>query len=372
MNKIIIIIILISLFSCNDSSTDQNTEKVITNVKNIKNFPYEQTLQGEKILTDQFYKNGSIAVLDTLLLIGIYEDTVKYNIYGVNSLQHLGTLGTVGDAPDDWNVVFHVNQHEVNQDGIMLWFADVIKGQSFKVNLSKVIQAKSPKPIIEKTIDIKANIFPFNQLIYINDEKVIGNLGINEVDGGRIKSFNPQTQEIIKKVGLFPKIKNSQGIPSPVFYNFYFADFAKHPSKDVFVQSMSVFNRIDIFDTNLDLINSIVSGENWDDDYFDAKEMDIMGDPLKDKIDGYSTMSVTKDFIYAVSANKKKNVDGEVKESQIKVFDWEGNPKCLISVPDDLFSISVDAKEEYLYAIDFNNEKVLRYNIKKLTKEWKK
>ncbi|MDX2306581.1 MAG: BF3164 family lipoprotein [Microscillaceae bacterium] len=370
MNKKLLIFgILFFMFSCDDSSTDQNTDQIITIVKN---FPCEQNLQGEKILADQFYENGSIDVLDTLLLIGIYKDTVKYNIYGVNSLQHLGTLGVVGDGPDEWNAIFHVNQYEVNQHGIMLWCADVLKGLLLKVNLSKVIQAKSPKPIIEKTMNIKADIFPFNQLIYVNDEKVIGNLGYDEVNGGRIKSFNPQKQELIKKVEFFPKIKNAQIIPPMVLYNFYFAGFKKHPSKELFVQSMSLFNRIDIFDANLELIKSIVSGENWDDNYYDAKKMDIMGAPLKGITDGYSDLSVTKNFIFAALENKKMNAAGEVKESQIKVFDWEGNPKCLIRVPDDLFAISVDAKEEYLYANDFNHEKILRYNIKKLAKEWKK
>jgi hypothetical protein len=357
------------LLSCEKSTEEKTTAAVIQ----VDDFPENINLQGEQILT-QVNKNAFITVLDTLLLMTNYDgkDSTLYDIYGKSSEQYLGAVGTKGDGPQEWRVVFNNEVYEVGKEGVTTWFYEMLRGFLVQVNLNKVIAAKSPVPIIEKKITINSKVFPFNHLFYINDTKIIGNPSFgDEIDRVRIKSYNPQTQEV-KKSDLFPRIKNAKVIPSQVLYNFYFTSFKKHPTKNLFVQAMSVMNRIDIFDEDLNLLRSIVSGKSWQDDFLDAKKIDVATDYMKDIEDGYGTATVSEDFIFALVANKKKSaITGEVQKSFIKVFDWEGQPKCLIEVNDDLINISFDRRDGYLYAADFNNEKFLRYDLKKLLASWK-
>ena len=49
--------------------------------------------------------------------------------------------------------------------------------------------------------------------------------------------------------------------------------------------------------------------------------------------------------------------------SQVRVFNWEGSLVRVIQLPDDLMSIAVDEKTQMMYGVDFNNEKILKYNI---------
>jgi hypothetical protein len=357
---------LFFLLSCEQPKEPHN-DKVIF----IDEFPSKVLLAGELILKEDSAKNGGIYVIDSLLLISIYKDTVFYNIYGKGSQKKIGTLGVKGNGPNEWQVSFYNSQYIDTKQGILLWFMEEERGEMRLVNLSKVIEAKHPLPILEKLISINSKKFPFNFLFYINEEKIIGDGGYFDEDRVRIKSYNPQSQEI-KKSKLFPRIKNIKELPSPVLYNFYHTQFRKHPTKNLFVQAMSVMNRIDIFDEDLNLLRSMVSGKNWQDDFFDAKKIDVETDFMKDIRDGYASATVSEDFIFALVANKKKSaVTGEVQKSFIKVFDWEGQPKCLLEVNEDLFSISIDDREGYLYATAPTQEKILRYDLKKLLALWK-
>lgn len=372
MNTKIILFFVLSVYSISCSEQNKQDSDTIDNLVVITDFPSKQSLKGKVILENNYEKNSSIFVADTLLIIGMYHDSLTYNVYHTNSLKHLGALGKQGEGPNDWHISYLTGQYDITSKGIMVWVSEPIKGILSKVNVSKVIQSKSPKPVVEHSIKIDNNIFPFNEVFFVNDEKIIANSGYDDIDRVRIKSYNTKSKKI-RKSDLFPKIKNAKYFPAPVLYNYYHTFFEKHPSENLFVQAMYVMNRIDIFDENLNLVKSIVGGENWKDDYFDAQKIDIETDFMKDIKQGYSDLAVTNHFIFALDINKKLSAStGLVQQSFIKVFDWEGNPKCLLEVPNDLFSITVDHRKGYLYAIDIENEKILRYDIKKLLKAWAK
>ena len=359
-------LLLVLFFGCN-KTTDKS--KIVI----IDNFKCNTFVKGEQILKDNFDSNFSISSVDSLLLLKQQGKDIHYTIYNSKDLKYLGSLGVRGEGPNEWNVVFHNKQFEIDDNGIKLWFSRQRKGFLSQVNISKVIENKSPYPVVEKNLKINTNLFPFSHIIYLNSDKVIGNSGYYDVERVRLKSYNPKTRITEQRTELFPKIKNSNILPSPALYNLYFGQLQKHPSKDLFINAMRIFNRIDIFDEDLNLIKSIVSGDNWKDDYYDAAKIDVTTDYMADKVQGYGNLSVTENFILALETGKKRNaLTNDVEESYVRVFDLEGKSLCRLSFHQDLFSIDLNEKSGFLYATDIQNEKVLQFNLEELIEKWKK
>lgn len=238
--------------------------------------------------------------------------------------------------------------------------------------MTKTLASSSANPVIENSTRINMREFPFFQLFKGNNNKLYATSWIYEVNRVRLKSYIPSSKTIQKST-LFPKINNSNHLPSEVMNSLYSGSFSKHPTKDIFVHAMFMFNRIDVFDENLNVIKSIVDGENWRDGFFDGKEMDISRDYLSPIVDGYNGLTVSENFIFALEAKENIGTEEEKEnESFIRVFNWDGKPLAYFEIPHDLSSIDIDESNGYLYATDYQHELVLRFNISNQIKEWLK
>jgi len=362
------IVLFLLLCACVSYNEEERTAKKVS----FKDFGPVEKILGESIIQNDYNINRQVYVMDTLLLLMTQSGKYFFNVYHKNTLEYQGSFGVRGEGPEEWRMIYFTGQFEIATSGISIWISEYHRGFVSKVNITKTLKNLSPYPVIEQTININGKTFPFLDMIYVNDEKLISKCWIYEQGYVRIKLFDPKSNKV-KKSELFPKIKNVERLSADMINNIYTATLSKHPSKNLFVQATYIFDRIDIFDEDLDLVRSIVDGNNWRDDYYDAKEIDIESDFISDKVEGYNNISLTERFIFAIDAKNKINqVDGSVVGKIIKVFDWEGNPVCLMKTTDNIFGISVDEEEGFLYATDMENEKVLRYNLKDLMKQWKK
>ncbi|UAM98051.1 TolB-like 6-bladed beta-propeller domain-containing protein [Polaribacter litorisediminis] len=364
MKKIIIITCFIFI------NCKTNIDKEIVKISK-DDFPKTEKISGEIILKEDYNRNYSIKVFENILLIRLSDSPNYYSVYNKYTFEYLGSIGVKGEAGNEWITMYDSGQLEKTESGICLWVHRYQKGFFAQVNITKTLATKKPIPIYEKIINIDAKSFPFFNLFYLEDNlNIIGNCWLTDQNQVRIKSYDINTKKI-KKSELFPKIKNLEKLPIQVVKSLYSSGFKKHPTKNIFFQAMYMFDRIDIFDENLNLKKSIVGGENWKDNYYDAREINPASNFLEGKVNGYAGISASESYIIAVDVNKKKsNIDNTVKESYIKIFDWEGKPICRLKSTDDLFSISLDEKEGILYATDINNEKVLRYDINKIMEKW--
>lgn len=373
MKKTFFLVVLsASLFACSYSSKEEQTTESEPKVIRADNFSMMSNLTGEQILDSYHHNHLGIDVTDSLLVLTVLKDTVHHYVYGKHSLQKLGAVGAVGKGPQEWAYVFHSNQYVKEADGIHLWFYRFDQGDLMKVNLTKTLATGSAKPVITERIEIEAKKFPFIHLFYVNDEKIIGTSGYFETERVRLKSYNPQTGEV-QKSGLFPTIANANKLRAESTYNIYNGRIRKHPSKNLYVQAMGLFNRIDFFDENLNLLRSAVAGKNWDNNYLDGANELLINNVTTEFEDGYGETAVGESFIYAVDIPKiKSERSGRVETTQIKVFNWNAEPQCILYVTGDISGLAVDEAEGYLYTVDHKNEKVIRYNIKMQLEKWKK
>lgn len=365
-NIIYTIFLSIILISCN--KTAQKNIKLIAN----SDFLNIEKISGEVILKNDHNKNRNISIIDSLLLLGISIGSGNhfYTVYNKNSLTEIGKIGVKGNGPNEWKYLRDNNQFEKSSSGISIWTNSFEKGFLYKLNITKTLKSGKPNPVIDERISIDSKIFPFLSLFYVNNRKVVGNSWFNDPEQVRIQSYDPITKSI-KKSNLFPIMKNQGLLPAEVINSLYSTRFTKHPSKNMFAQAMYMFNRIDVFDENLKLVYSIVDGNNWEDNYYDEKEIDPESNYFEGKTMGYDGITSTNNFLIAVDYKRKRsNIDNSILESHIKIFNWEGSPICLLKITDDIYSAFLDEDEGMLYGIDENNEKILRYNIKNLIKKW--
>lgn len=338
-----------------------------------KNFPKIVKIKGEEILTNDYNHHHHIFIINDYLLTLVNSGDFQYHVFDKKSQKYLGPVGIRGEGPNEWEIPqTTLGQFENTKDGVMIWNFDFLRGNFNKINLTKTIASKSAKPIIQNTTRINMREFPFFQLFQGKNGRIYASSWIYEVNRVRLKSFNP-TDKTIKRSELFPKIKNTNHLPSEVLNSLYGGSFDKHPSQDKFVQAMFMFNRIDIFDENLNVTKSIVDGLNWQDGFYDGKEIDPTKNFLRPRIDGFDGLAVGENFIFAVEADKFiENQKAYENKSFIRVYNWEGKPLAYLEVDNSLSSIDVDEANGFIYATDYENELVLRFNISHLIKEWKK
>ncbi|GMQ31335.1 BF3164 family lipoprotein [Algoriphagus confluentis] len=335
-------------------------------------FPQQLRLKGEAILDDDFNHHHMIYVNDTILLTTANSGKYHYHVFHKTKLNYLGSIGVRGEGPGEWEIPSTTaGQFEKGRDGIKVWHFDYLRGNFELINITKTINSKSPTPIVDRRLRIDARSFPFYQLFMGSNQRIYTNAWIYEQNRGRIKYIDLKTNKI-QKSDLFPKIADIEHLPTEVINSLYGAPFDKHPNKDVFVQAMFMFNRIDFFDANLNLTNSIVDGDNWKDNFYNGRDIKVNENFLRPRINGYDGLSVGEKFVFVLEAKKNVGTD-QFKENQsfIRVFTLDGKPLSYIEILHDLSSIDYDESSGVLYATDYSHELVLRFDLARQSAEWK-
>jgi len=354
------ILLFLILIACQDQVEDQEYNETKITLPD-----FESVKLGGKIInlnsSVQFF---DINTIDTLLLLGTSSKHKEYfKAYSLNNYDYLGSIGTRGEAPGQWKFARVEGGLMKDDEHFSIWISDDLAGYLKKINLSKSLTDKANTPTYSEHINVNSNLFPFNS-VYKVDNYLIGDTGYEDESYSRFKKMNMETNDI-KHVPFFPKLKNFQSLPSPVLYSIYVGAFEKHPNKNLFVSTPSTFNRIDFLDDNLDVYKTIVDGENWKDNYYDAKEIDIASDQTYEMQDGHFSTSVTKNYIFTRYRNISKELDGRQnkEEAMIKVFDWEGNPIKLLYLDCDAFTFSYNEMLKTLFVVDIENEQILTYDL---------
>jgi len=333
----------------------------------VKKFKKTFHLKGQEIIK---HDNSAIAIysVDSLLFASSSGTENHFKIYSKNSFELLGSLGVKGDDPNAWLFAFYTNQFTKENDGIKVWLSSPVKGKFMKINLTENVKSKSPIPVIEKYIPLDIKKFTFNNSVFVSDSLVFGNSGYFDIDRVRIKKYNIFSNQVLKSE-LFPKTLNSNLFSSDEMNKLYRGQIKKHPSKNLFVSALRFFDRVDIFDENLNNKLSIIGKGLNKNNELDISKLNIKdGEPFNELNYYNFDFDLSQKYIYVLYYNQIYKNYGQTKPTEIRVFDWNGNSKFLLKVDDYLMNISVDEKNGHIYGVDFFNEKILRYDIKKIIK----
>jgi len=359
MNKTCLFIIVSFLILACQSEKENYIIKVSKN-----DFKKSLKIVGNEILKEDFNLNREIFVVDSLIILKTGSGKNYFNVYNKESFELLGSVGIRGEGPDEWQVINFTGQFDITNEGeIGMWVSNFKKGFIYKVNINETLRKKNPEPVIDKNFRIDGRRYPFFNPFYVSGETFVSKSWITEDEFVRIKSFEFSTGTV-KKSGLFPVIQNIENLPVEVINTIYTSSFKKHPKKEIFGQALYFFNRIDIFDKDLKTLISIVDGETWKDFHYDAANIDFESDFLSDFQQFYSGLFLSQKYIYVLTAGEKDKSGSK----HFRIFDYSGNPIVILNVSDEIYSFSVDENDDFLYAIDRENEKILRYSLKNILK----
>jgi len=359
MKKIFLIVtVFISFLSCKKEhpALKQETIKISE-----KSFEKVIALNAESILKEEFAK--SIEVIDTFLIV---KTSVKDNflkIYNTSNLKLLAQFGKIGEGPDDFKApYFTVHSFLHKGSGTYLWINDFFKYKVTVLNFIKSVD--SSKVVIEKTFETDPQNNFTHDLIPLNDSIFYASNGPMAFNRKLIYKYDYKNKQILAEAGLKPKFKNIDILNPTDQYLLYFGNIGIKPNRTALVYVYNSFNRIDFYDLNLNLIKSIIDKDA-------VLQTDDLNDIFKkekgftDLRNYYYQVYCSDQYVYAL--HRKGQPAGEFGKKDIKVdirvFDWEGTPKFLLKIPNDLVGFTVDEKNGWIYGIDYNNERNYRYKI---------
>mgnify|MGYP000495302338 CR=1 FL=1 len=356
MKKNIILILITTLFivSCNKSKKQGTISSKIYNLK------------GTNIFKDKFNIYNTYFI-DSLLLIRNMPDknSSVFSLFKVDqdSYSHIYDFGKIGDGPSEFeNEVYYTNQFYTLNGELKIWVYEMNKTKYSLINITKTLERE--KVILDKEIRIKPGL-SYQDLFYINENKIVGNSDNLSLKMKRLTFYNPILDTVSKSIKLNTKIKNlkkndlnyTQQSYNPIFLNI----LRYNSKKEKLVSAMVSMDKIDIFNTDGDLEKSIFNKNNK------IKEVkDYESNPKT----FFADMVLTNDYIYTLySGELTSDYYGKSLPTKIKVYDWNYDLKAVINIKESLNFISVDEENAKIVGVSITQEKTVEYSIKEFLNE---
>ncbi|MGW8122366.1 BF3164 family lipoprotein [Roseivirga echinicomitans] len=346
--KLLLIVLIIFVTNCSSNSSVSTTETIAeTAIDNT------QRLKGTQILKDDL-SAISAHIIDTLLLTKQTDSDTIFKVYSLPELNYLGFLGHKGNGPNEFTAPRYSGEYTIENGKIFMWIHDARKFRFRKVDVYASLNKRTA--VVEQEIYIHPRHGLTQFLFYMNDSIVIGNTGYESIEKARLRKFNFKQDTILSSSYVLPELKNIDKLPTSMAYSIFFDRLKFSKSRGLLVSAMQKFDRIDFFDMNLNHLKTIHFGD-------EAMALDMKNSRVKPMYQYYKDLLLTDDKIYGLYCKILLEVDMPSKPSSIRVFDWEGRLLNTVQVADDLMSIAIDEHNGHMYDVDFENEKIIRYDI---------
>lgn len=355
MKNPLLIALAFLLFSCS-KPLHEETENIV--------FPKQVELLGKTIMEDEITVQR-LYTIDTLLLAELRGESHHFAVYHPKDYTQLFKFGAKGDGPDEFIFPLYFTEFTIENGDYMVWFYELNRYQLHKVNLSQSLAGG--ELLIEETIPLgqKAN---FSMPFYLNPTKVIGTINNMDIKMGRMRVYDPTQDKIIKTVENFPAIEKKSDDYVYLYYRhnlLYVGRPALHPERDKIAAYLYNLDRIDVFDTEPNLLNSV--------SYSPLNEKSVIDDYLSTEPGSESELQIyysgifgTKDFIYALYIDQLEREREIEKPVEIRVFDWDLHPVGVYKVPDYIANFTVDERRGKIYGVKSRTDNaILEYDFQK-------
>lgn len=355
-NKVIILLIYYSLFILLNSCGKVDKETSIY----YNEFEKESFITGEYVgPVKYFLKPTQLTVSDSLLIVLDYKTDYFLHFLNMNSgLQPACAFGVIGKGPNEY--IFPEISERVIEEKIFItdkskfYSGELLIDSIFKNN--RVAVNYNDKYFYPPELTI-----PF-ELFKNTDTSIVGSTssGIST-----IFSFNPQNNN-------FNLAKNELDFPG---YNqiskldlgqvLYCVNDYNH-SKRKIVSAMRFFDRIDVFDNNLDVELSIRAEIKSNHDYSYNKNLPWINE---NTWFFYVDVFTTNNYIYGLYCGKDLESAIPNVGQEIRVFSWNGKAICRMLYDANLSRIYIPEGDSIIFGIDeYNlNQPLVKFDISELT-----
>jgi len=300
-----------------------------------------------------------LIIRDTIILATNWGKTDNFlELYHLNTKEFIGFAAPKGRGPGEFLASYPVYNRGYARDTIQIY--DPVGNQLSLINIDSMLK------YFEKTEPIKRYDFPVfvRYPALIDASRLVGwnfySFKFQDIDNGTDRlyevnySVDPKPTEQPDPKNYYDAINYSRGhtIVNPARQRIMVAD-----------QTNAV---IYIYNTDLELIKELRGP--------DLFEIEYKIDHVRRKVSfggkwylTYSQLCYTNDAIYAIYTGAINTTITTTKPSEVFMFSWNGELLHRYQLDHNVIRISVDSKEEFLYASSYTPKeypKLLRYRLK--------
>lgn len=350
MKVFIFILIVIVVIACeNNSIVERNQVRYIST----KDFKVNKDLYGIKIALDSA-PLGSIAAtkIDSLLLFQFDWRVVEYHmaLYNAYTGKFIQQLLPVGRGVGESTSLVHYCQTEKKDYTLPnIWIET--DNQFSLLNMQKSIQAK--QVVCDVQYDFNRRLDLFHKFI-VHDSILVGKVYKNKKVPYYIK-YNINQEKIIDTMSVFVPMQRL------VEENMFASYDQIKPDQSKLAMVMNYFNIINILSLDNKNILSLVMTDSPL-SYDRAWKLQSSRETACVYYDG---LCVSDKYIYCIYKNCLRVNRNKQPQTEILIFDWNGNPKLKLNLAENISNISFDDQENCLYGMSrYGEESVFRYDLR--------
>lgn len=331
---------------------DKKENIYIGDMRYISSFKDTLYLDGKPVEIDNLGAM-TIDVVDTFFVfVGSQWDNF-YQVYSKYSCQRVGSFVPKGRGRNELPTVGFPIFCTGKGNNAVVWLHDRASNSVKMLNLSQSVTQR--RTVFEEDwIEIK-HVPGFKYLYPINDSILFlhgWNMALRN-DYYALYHISDENITILDTI-----YRSGLQDPGDMFLFNAFAGF--HLKKQKYATAMQFFNQINIYSLDKEYGKNIALTVGTDVN----RLKDVEETAMPDKFEFYEDMVCTDSLLFAIYANKSRK-DWAMMDTlpvDIHVFDWEGNPICLLHVKEKLAKLAIDEEEGILYGMTLG-EKVYKYDL---------
>ena len=274
----------------------------------------------------------------------------------------LGEFGDRGYGPTDYgDLEFRTLQ---SHDKTLTVF-DAFKNQLEFIDV--VERDGSLQFVKSNSIQLPVESLYINDMILLNDSTIIGQSN-SDLWRGQLFKFN-LIDRSLTEFSFYEddSLIFSDNLNRIAKYELYFQKIVKHPKIEKFAVLNNKFDRISIYDEAANLLHQFnYSPEEYLQDLTNNNNL-TLDNAYNFALNTYST----SEYIFSISTGRTnsemKNLSDEQflnLNTELRIFDWKGKLKSLVSLDKPIFLFCVDEDSGVLYAISpFEDNKIYTYDL---------
>ncbi len=336
--KIITFLLLAIIISCKNGSKIENTV-----VFDRSDFETTQILNGIEIEFDSMIMQPKqLCVYDSILITYNPKEEKLFHIFNLNTLKKTGECISIGQGPTEMIQPYFV---KTNKNEVVIF--DMATSKISKYKLDEFINNPNPKPFNQTTL---------NEHIF-SEISMIGNniIGSPYQPGSQFYVFN-MNGEKINELGSFPHsdLNQSETEKLDAFQSILATNYS-----DKFAACYIWTDLIEIYNIDGTLEKRIHGPENFETQFKEYNDGNIITSKSVKQTQRaayYSPVSAGNELFILFNGKSANDTDYNIFSNQIFVFDWNGKPKQIFKLDQDVYPITVDARKKKIYGISNNPE----------------
>ncbi len=339
-------------------------------VKEYETFAMEKEVECTVVpIEDKHLCSGIMGVCDSLLIFSNSDFPDKLmRVLNLNTGKEIAALCPKGRSSNTYERSRHYCQFEKSDGAIKLWVHNSLKSIDL-VNLTESIatgQTVYEKKVGVPELELCHTSFGLGLLYYLGEDKFLCDILCHykhKYDKKYIPNhmvvYDSSFKDEIAQYKLYKR-----GVISPYYdshddpYIYYKAYYTISPDKKHIAWGM--YNA-DMMNT-LNLKTGKVKGAHNIQGYSIA---DLEGALTEEKV-YYKSVCSDNDHVYAIHVGHIPQSEENYTQhsDRITVFDWEGNPVCLMKLPVSVNQIVMDAASSTIYALSEIDETIYKIDAR--------